>query len=228
MAIRILIVDDHAVVREGTRQLLEHDADLAVVGEVGSGAEALLLAEQLQPDLVLLDLALPDLNGIEVARRLSSVAPNAKAMVLSAYTNETYVRTALEAGAVAYLPKTVRGQEVIAAVHAVNAGQVVLYPTVAATLRHALRRGGPGLQDLSAREREILQLAARGYANKEIAEVLSLSVRTVESHLSHVLEKLGVASRAEAVAYGASQGWITFDATGVEPTGTGGQRARHD
>ena len=227
MATRILIVDDHAVVRDGTRQMLEREDDLVVVGEAGSGAEALELAAQLQPDLVLLDLALPDRNGIEVARLLRSIAPESKVVVLSAYTNETYVRTALESGAVGYLPKTVRGQAVIDAIHAVARGEVVLHPTVAAKLQHALQRTGPGRQALSARELEILQLAARGHSNRTIAEELFLSVRTVESHLSHVLEKLGVASRSEAVAFGASQGWVTFeesdeDIPPLEP------RDRHD
>ena len=216
MTIRIMIVDDHAVVREGTRQLLEKEPGLAVVGEAGSGLTALELAGQLQPDQILLDLALPDVNGIEVARQLRQVAPHARVIVLSAYTNETYVRTALEAGAVAYLPKTVRGQEVIEAIAAVQQGQVVLHPTVATKLQHALQRGAPGRQALSAREREILQMAARGASNKTIAEELFLSVRTVESHLSHVLAKLGVASRAEAVAYGVSEGWLSFDEAGVE------------
>ncbi|HEU5424149.1 MAG TPA: response regulator transcription factor [Nitrolancea sp.] len=230
MATRILIVDDHALVRDGTRQLLEKEPELEVVGEAGRAEEALELARRLQPDLVLLDLALPDLNGIEVARRLREITPQTKVIVLSAYTNETYVRTALEAGAVAYLPKTVRGQEVIEAIAAVRGGQVILHPTVAATLQHALQRGGSGRPALSAREREILQLAARGASNKAIAEELFLSVRTVESHLSHTLAKLGVASRAEAVAYGVSQGWISFDeaAISAEPAAPDAERAHRD
>jgi DNA-binding NarL/FixJ family response regulator len=218
MMTRILIVDDHAVVREGTRQLLEREADLVVVGETGSGEEAIQLAVRLRPDVILLDLALPDLNGIEVARQLRRTAPESRVVVLSAYENESYVRTAIEAGAVAYLLKTMHGQEVIDAIRAARTGQVILHPAIAAKLQRSLQRHGRADHLLSVREREILQLAAKGQHNKVIAEALFISVRTVESHLSHILEKLNVGSRTEAVAYGAAHGWIVFE----EP-GSGGE-----
>jgi DNA-binding NarL/FixJ family response regulator len=207
---RILIVDDHAVVREGTRELLARDPALRVVGETGSGGDAVRLAVALRPDVVLLDLALPDLHGLEVARQLRALTPAARVVVLSAYDDEEYVLAALEAGAAAYLLKTVRGQEVIDTIRAVEEGQVVLHPAIAARLRQAVRpAAGAGADPtLSAREREILRLAAQGLHNKEIASALALSVRTVEGHLSHILTKLGVSSRTEAVLYGVAQHWF--------------------
>lgn len=211
-SVRVLIVDDHAVVREGTRQLLERDVFLQVVGEAGSGAEAIQLARYLQPNVVLLDLALPDMNGIEVARRIREVAQTAKIVVLSAYDDEDYVLAAMEVGASAYLLKTVRGSEVINAIRAAEQGQIVLHPAVAAKLRRSLRGGMREGEDpgLSVRELEILRLTAKGLHNKEIARAMSISVRTVEGHLSHILTKLGVTSRTEAVVYGAAHRWFTL------------------
>ncbi|HET9016578.1 MAG TPA: response regulator transcription factor [Thermomicrobiaceae bacterium] len=212
-AIRVLLVDDHAVVREGTRQVLEHEPDLTVVGEAGSGAEALRLAEELRPDIVLLDLALPDASGIDVARQIRDSQPDAKIVVLSAYDDDDYVLAALEVGAAAYLLKTVRAQEVVEAIHASHHGQIILHPSVAAKVRQSLRRGSQPEPEalLSAREIEILRQAARGLHNKEIADALFISVRTVETHLSHILTKLGVSSRTEAVTYAVSHRWLSVD-----------------
>lgn len=211
-AIRVIIVDDHAVVREGTRQLLERAPELEVVGEAGTGREALRLVRHLQPDVVLLDLALPDLNGIEVAREMRDAAPNAKIVVLSAYDDDDYVLAAMEVGAVAYLLKTVRGRDVIDAIRAVQRGQIILHPAVATKLRRSLAHDGHETDEpiLSPREMEILRLAARGFHNKDIALELQISVRTVEAHLSHILAKLGVTSRTEAVVYGATRRWFTL------------------
>ncbi|MBI3966148.1 MAG: response regulator transcription factor [Chloroflexi bacterium] len=212
-AVSIVIVDDHAVVREGTRQLLQQDATLLVVGEAGSGEEAVDLVRQLRPDVVLLDLALPGMNGIEAARQIREVAPETKVLVLSAYDDDDYVFAAMEVGAAAYLLKTVRGRDVVEAIHAVERGQVILHSTVAAKLRRSLSRGmDPALQPtLSAREVEILRLVAKGRHNKEIAAQLHISVRTAESHLSHILTKLGVSSRTEAVVYGAAHHWFALE-----------------
>ena len=208
--VRILIVDDHAIVREGTRQVLERDPTLVVVGEAGTAEEAVQLAIQLQPDVVLLDLALPNRNGIEATREIRRLAPAAKVLVLSAHDEEDYVLAAIDVGAAGYLLKTVRGREVVDAIHAVRQGQVVLHPAVVAKLRHSLRQGlerglGP---ILSAREMEILQMAGQGLRNKEIGGVAGLSQRTVEGHLSHILAKLGVSSRTEAVVYAIAHHWL--------------------
>lgn len=209
--IRVLIVDDHVVVREGSRQLLEQDNTLKVVGEAGTGAEAVQLAARLRPDVVLLDLALPDITGVEAARQIRELVPNARIVVLSAYDDEDYVFAAMDVGASAYLLKTVRGKDVIDTIHAVQEGQVILHPAVAAKLRRSMHRADDGTDPvLSPREMGILRLAAKGLHNKDIARELSISVRTVEGHLSHILTKLDVTSRTEAVVYGAAHHWFTL------------------
>jgi NarL family two-component system response regulator LiaR len=220
-SIRVIVVDDHAVVREGTCRLLEQDPELRVEATAGSGTEAVRLVRQLQPDVVLLDLALPDLNGIEVARRVADESPTTRVAVLSAYDDDDYVVAALEAGVAAYLLKTAPAKDVIAAIHAVADGQVVLHPAVAVKLRQSLRRreaSPPGV-DLTEREREVLRMTAAGLHNKEIADRLSLSIRTVEGHLSHILAKLGVSSRTEAVIYGLTHGWFGPAGTGAPERG---------
>jgi DNA-binding NarL/FixJ family response regulator len=212
--VTVVIVDDHAVVREGTRQLLERDTSLTVVGEAGDGFQALQLTASLQPDVILLDLSLPDMSGIEVARRVRQVAPQTKIVILSAYDDDDYVLAALEVGVAAYLLKTVRGQDVVDAIHAVGRGQVILHPNVAAKLRQSINSSVTKSPELtiSSRELEVLRLAAQGKHNKEIAHELSISIRTVEGHLNHILAKLGVTSRLEAVIYGVSQHWFTIEA----------------
>lgn len=205
---RVLIVEDHAVVREGTREILQRDPTVAVVGEAGTAREAITLVGRLHPDVVLLDLALPDQSGIEAVPRILEAAPGTKVLVLSAYDDEDYVVAAIEAGATGYLLKTVRAKEVVEAIQAVRAGRVTLHPAVAEKLRRSLRREAPAL---SAREMEILGLAARGLRNKEIARRMHLSVRTVEGHISSILRKLGVGSRTEAVVYAAAHRWFPLE-----------------
>lgn len=218
--IRVLVVEDHAVVREGTRQLLNRDPSIEVIGEAGTGAEAIRMTRELHPDVVLLDMALPDLNGIAVARHVNELNPDTKVVILSAYDDDDYVFAAMEVGVAAYLLKTVRGQEVIDTVHEVVAGQIVLHPQVAAKLRQSLTRRATGADDavLSHRELEVLKLAAKGLYNREIADRLSISVRTVEGHLSHILSKLDVSSRTEAVVYGLAHGWLTTNDSQDAPT----------
>jgi DNA-binding NarL/FixJ family response regulator len=209
-SIRVIVVDDHAVVREGTRRLLEQDPGLEVEAEGGTGAEAIGLVRRYCPDVLLLDLALPDVSGIEVARRVAAESPATRVAVLSAYDDDDYVVAALEAGVAAYLLKTAPAKDVIAAIHAVADGQVVLHPAIATKLRRSLSRSEASRprSELTEREREVLRMAADGLHNKEIANRLSLSIRTVEGHLSHILAKLGVSSRTEAVVYGLAHGWF--------------------
>lgn len=215
-AIRVVLADDHALVREGTRRILEQHGDLQVVGEAGDGEEAVALVERLRPDVAVVDIAMPRLNGIEATRRIKAISPATSVLILSAYDDDQYVFALLEAGAAGYVLKDVPGQEVVEAVRSVNAGEAVLHPVIA---RKVLRRftaageGGdrPSTAPLSQREQEVLRLAAQGMANKNIARHLSLSVRTVQVHLSHIFDKLGVASRTEAVIHGLRMGWLRLE-----------------
>jgi DNA-binding NarL/FixJ family response regulator len=215
--IRVVIAEDHAVVREGTRQILASDPAIQVVGEAGDGQRALDLVEQLQPDVLVLDLRLPLVTGIEVAQRLKTGSSPTRTLVLSAYDDDDYIFAAMEAGASGYLLKTAHGQEVIDAIHAIARGDVILQAAVAAKFirgrqpeQHALSSDG----ELTARELEILCLAALGLRNKEIADRLFLSQRTIEGHFSHVFNKLSVGSRTEAIIYAASHGWLVIPGVG--------------
>lgn len=216
MRIRVLIVDDHAVVREGTREILERDPALQVIGEAEDGRQAIALAAVLRPDVVVMDLALPGVSGIEAARQIRAVHPDTNILVLSAYDDEDYVDAVVRLGAAGYLLKTAHGNEIVSAIHSICRGEIVLHPRIAAKLVGSLRGGKQrgvveGQSVLSEREMEILRLVAKGLRNKEIARELGLSVRTVEGHLGQVLVKLGVSSRSEAIVYGASRHWFSFD-----------------
>lgn len=212
--VRVLIAEDHAVVREGTRKILERDALIETVGEAADGREAVALTAKFKPDVILLDLRLPFISGIEAIERIREASPETKVLILSAYDEDDYIFAALDAGARGYLLKTAHGSEVIEAIHSVSRGGVVLHPTIAAKLvstRHTARRDREETVDtLSERENEILQLASKGYRNKEIAGKLGLSTRTVEGHLSHIFAKLGVSSRTEAIVFGVSHGWVNI------------------
>ncbi len=209
--LRVLLAEDHAVVREGTRQILERDPGLEVVGEAADGAEVVELAERVHPDVVLMDLGLPGLNGIEATRRIMARTAPPKVLILSAYDDQDYVVAAIEAGAAGYLLKSAHASEVIAAIHAVVGGQFVLHPALA---RHlvAPRPGTADARDsLTPREVEVLRLAARGGRTRDIAAALSVSMRTVEGTFTNIFNKLGVMTRTEAIVYAASRGWISLE-----------------
>ncbi len=209
--LRVLIAEDHAVVREGTRDILERDPEIAVVGEAEDGFQAVRLASELQPDVLVLDLHLPGIGGIEVARRLKTISPQTKILVLSAYDDDDYVFAAMDAGAAGYLLKTAHGSEVTSAIHTVARGEIILQSSIAGKFLAAHGRGRDNVsavEPLTEREIEILRLAAQGLRNKEIAQELRLSRRTVEGHLGNIFAKLGVSSRTEAVIHGASHGWF--------------------
>ena len=211
--IRVVIAEDHAVVREGTRQIVTSDSRIDVVGEAEDGQRALDLVAELKPDVLVLDLRLPKVTGIEVARRLQAAASETRILVLSAYDDDDYVFAAMDAGASGYLLKTAHGEEVIDAIHAISRGDVVLQGTIAAKLvkgRASERSQLPHDVGMTERELEILRLAATGLRNKEIAERLFLSQRTIEGHLSHVFNKLGVSSRTEAIVHAAGRGWLVI------------------
>lgn len=214
--IRVLIADDHAVVRQGVRRFLEDGPDITVVGEAGDGAQALRLVEELQPDVALLDIQMPQLNGIEACRVIKARFPSVRVLLLTAYEDDAYVFAGLQAGADGYLLKTAGVDELLSAVRRVHAGQSALSPGVTDKVVRQLQTGKPAgaveqVERLSARELEILRLAATGLTNKEIAARLVLSDRTVQGHLARIYGKLGVASRTEAVTAALKRGWIVLE-----------------
>ena len=215
--IRILVVEDHIVVREGMRQLLARESDIEVVGEAGDGAAAVELAVKLVPDVVIMDVAMPVLNGIEATKRIKEALPATAILILTAYDYDEFVFALLEAGAAGYLLKSVSGDELIGAVRSVYIGEPVLHPVVQRKLMGRLRRvpAEPSEtqppESLTCREIEVLKSASRGKGNKEIADELSISVRTVQSHFRAIFNKLGVASRSEALMYGVRRGWLNLE-----------------
>jgi len=215
--IKVLLAEDHVVVREGTRELLQHEPDMEVVGEASDGEEAVELTNKLKPNVVIMDVAMPKLNGIEATKQIKALHPNIAVLILTAYENDQYIFALLEAGAAGYLLKNVRSRELIDAIRAVYAGESALHPTVA---RRVISRlvspvtthvEARVTEPLSEREMEVLKLAAKGISNKGIAEQLFLSPRTVQAHLGNIFNKLSVASRTEAVLYGLRKGWFTLE-----------------
>lgn len=215
--IRVIIAEDHAVVREGTRQLLEREDDIEVAGEAPNGAEAVALVERVNPDVAIMDISMPVMGGIEATKRIKEARPGTAVLILTAYDDDQYVFALLGAGAAGYLLKDVPSAEVVRAVRAVHAGEPVLHPAIARKLlaRFASegqveqpREGGAPLTD---RERDILRLAACGMSNSRIADHLAVSARTVQAHLTHIFDKLGVGSRTEAVIVGLRRGVLRLE-----------------
>lgn len=215
--IRILLVDDHALVREGTRRLIETESDVVVVAEASSGEEAIAIARKLLPDIAVMDIAMPGMGGIEATRALKKDCPETAVLVLSAYDDEPYLLALLDAGAAGFLLKNIHGEELIKAIHAVARGESVLQPSIAEKMMRRLSAN----QDiaphpvnlLSEREFAVLRLAARGLLNKEIAARMGLSIRTVHSHLANIFMKMHVGSRTEAVLLALRQGMISLQDT---------------
>ncbi len=215
--IKVLLAEDHIVVREGIRERIQRQEDMEVVGEAGDGEEAIQLAEQLKPDIILMDIAMPKLNGIEATRRIKSSCPSISILVLTAYDNEEFIFALLEAGVAGYLLKNVRGQELLNAIRATYEGESVLYPTIAKKVfRHIQpeNKAGTTIQEnkaiLSGRELEVVKLGVEGLANKEIAKELFVGERTIQTHWRNIFNKLGVSSRTEAVVDCLKKGWITL------------------
>jgi DNA-binding NarL/FixJ family response regulator len=222
-AIRILLADDHALVREGTRRLLETEGDIEVVGEAASGEEAIEAVRRLRPDIAIVDIAMPGIGGIAATRAIKEDCPGTAVLILSAYDDEPYLMALLDAGAAGFLLKTVHGQELLRVVRAVARGESVLQPSLAEkAMRRLSTNDNPGerltperrlAERLSEREFDVLRLAARGLPNKEIAQRLGLSVRTVHSHLANIFLKMQVGSRTEAVLLALRQGLISLQET---------------
>jgi len=207
--IRILLADDHAVVRQGFKMILEAQPDMEIVGEAGNGREAVELAGQLRPDVVVMDVAMPELNGIEAARRLVDANPHAKILALSMHKDSVYVREILRAGARGYLLKDSVAADLVAAVRSVAGGQSWLSPAVSNAVLDDYRRHVTNPIDLlTSREREVLQMLAEGKTNKEIAGVLNLSVYTVDAHRGRIMEKLNLHSINELVRFAVRNGLI--------------------
>jgi DNA-binding NarL/FixJ family response regulator len=216
MSISILLAEDHQIVREGTRQLLEQSVDMKVIGEAADGLEAVELAARIRPDVIVMDVRLPRLNGIEATRAITTRFPKIKVLILSAYDNDSYVFPLLEAGASGYLLKTASGAELAEAIRLVHSGQTALSPRISAKLVGRLGGRQPyqaeGMAEgLTKREMDVLRAAAHGHANKAIAAELAISVQTVQVHLRNIFGKLGVGSRSEAVARAIQYGWITLE-----------------
>ncbi len=206
---KILLADDHVLVRQGFKMILSAQPDLQIVGEAGNGREVLELAEKLQPDLVVMDVTMPELNGIEATRRLSDVAPRARVLALSMHKDAVYVREILRAGARGYLLKDSADADLIAAVRSIAKGEAWLSPAVSdAVLTDYRRHVTDPLDLLTSREREVLQMIAEGKTNKEIATSLNLSVYTVEAHRGRVMEKLNLHSTGELVRFALRAGLI--------------------
>jgi DNA-binding NarL/FixJ family response regulator len=214
---RIMLAEDHKVVREGTRRLLESQADFDVVGEASDGVEAVELAKKLKPEIIIMDVSMPRLNGIEATKQIKAIYPNIAILPLTGYDDDEYVFALLEAGAAGYLLKDSSGEELIEAIRQVMTGEPVLHPKIMKKVLNRLRSpveeqsAQTAGEVLSDRETEVLRLAAKGMSNMEIADSLTLSVRTVQTHLRSIFNKLGVGSRSEAIVYGLKKGWLTLE-----------------
>jgi two-component system, NarL family, response regulator LiaR len=215
--IRIVIADDHAVVREGTRTLLEREEDMEVVGEAADGEEAIKVIERNKPDVAILDISMPKLSGIEVTKQVKSRLPSTAILILTAYENDEYVFALLEAGAAGYLLKDVPGAEIVEAVRSVYSGESVLHPSIARkVIQRAIVSSAKSHEEtteieLSEREIEVLKLAAKGLRNKDIADNLCISIRTVQGHINSIFHKLSVGSRTEAIFQSVKRGWLSFN-----------------
>ncbi len=211
MTLRLLLVDDHAVVRTGLRTLIESQPDIVVVGEAGTGSEAIALADECQPDVVIIDIALPDLNGMQIAATIVSRYPQIKVLALSAYEDSGYLHELLRVGAVGYVLKRSAAETLIQAIRTVVTGGLYLDAALAAYLPSPAAEeplSAVGQDGLSDREYEVIQLIAQGYTNKEVAAQLDVSVKTVETYKTRAMDKLSLRSRVELVRYAAQVGWF--------------------
>lgn len=222
--IRVILAEDHAVVRQGTKHLLDRYPDIEVIGEAGDGEEAVALVKELKPDVALMDVRMPRMSGIEATRKIKAECPEVAVLALTAHDDDEYVFALLESGANGYLLKTAEIEEVVKAIRAVHAGQPALDPLVTQkvvsqfmngkSLPDVMAQVGDEMDGLTNRELEVLRMVAQGLTNKEVAQQLYISDRTVQAHLSSIFSKLQVSSRTEAVMYAIRKGWIVVDRKG--------------
>lgn len=210
MSIAILLADDHQIVRQGLRQILEAEPDFTVLGEAADGHQAVEMTERLQPDIVLLDIWMPRLSGVDATQRIKKVAPKTKVLILTMHKTRTYVEQVLRAGASGYLLKELGAAEVITAIRAVSEGQSYLSPSITQQVLDALANPGEsaGPARLTEREREVLQNIAEGLSSREIASLLGLSLKTIEAHRAHMMEKLSIHKVSGLIRYAIREGMI--------------------
>lgn len=216
--IRILVVDDHAVLRDGIRAMLGLHDDIEIVGEASDGREAVEKAQELAPDVVIMDLAMPEMDGMEATRRIIKKNPKVKVLVLTQYNNKEYILSAIKAGASGYVPKRALGSELVSATRAVHRGDSFLYPSAASALIQDYLHQADGYKveeepynDLTGREREILKMIAEGNTSREIADKLVISLKTVLGHRTQIMKKLGIHNRTELIKYALRKGLISMD-----------------
>ena len=212
--IRVLVVDDHTIMRDGIRALLDIPDDIETVGEASEGKEAVEKARELAPDVVVMDIAMPGMDGLEATRRIGKSNPKVKVLVLTQYDNKEYILSTIKAGAAGYVPKRALGSELASAVRTVYRGESFLYPTAAAALIEDYLRQDEVQEPydrLTAREREILKLIAEGHTSREIAGMLFISLKTVLGHRAKIMEKLGIHNRAELTKYAIHKGLVSID-----------------
>lgn len=229
-SIRVFIADDHTIVRKGIRALLATEPDIEVVGEATNGREAVTEVERLQPDVILMDLVMPEMDGIEAIRRITTRQPEARILVLTSFAADDKVFPAIKAGAMGYLLKDSDPEDLVRAIHQVHQGESSLHPTIArkllqelsgvperrpapepASVSSSTQRGGAAVEPLTVREVEVLRLVARGRSNKELAAQLMISAATVRTHVSNILSKLHLASRTQAALYALREGLASLD-----------------
>lgn len=216
-AIRVLLVDDHTILREGVRALLADEPEIVVVGEAGDGEEAVEKVDALRPDVVLMDMVMPRMNGLEATSHIKRAHPDVKVLILSMYDDDEYVQQVIQAGASGYLLKGMAADDLVLAIREVHSGSSFLNPAIAAKLiddyvrRVRGERGAEGEEPLTSREREVLKLIAEGNTNQEIADVLCLSRKTVESHRANIMRKLDLHDVTDLVKYAIRRGLIRLE-----------------
>ena len=212
--ISVLLIDDHRVVRQGLRDFLELQDDIEVVGEAGSGEEGVKAVQDKLPDVVLMDMVLPGIDGVEATRRIKSASPSTQVIVLTSFTDDDKVFPAIKAGAISYLLKDVQPEELAKAIRAAQRNEAVLHPEVAAKLMQEFNAPRPAensAEQLTEREMDVLRLIARGKSNKEIADTLIISEKTVKTHVSNILSKLHLADRTQAASYALRQRLVPME-----------------